>query len=82
MDKPTVDFSNLPEVAPFLTPTLTMQQCGHGKYGYLKMVFEQDEKGRSVLRELARCAPLIVQQALYFDKLLGFQPVPPLKLPR
>jgi urease accessory protein len=69
MDKPTVDFSNLPEVAPYLTPTPTMQHGGHGKYGYLKMVFEQDETGRSVLRELARSAPLIVQQALYFDKL-------------
>lgn len=34
------------------------------------MVFECDSRGRSILRELYRQAPVIVQQALYFDEML------------
>ncbi|MBQ1253782.1 MAG: urease accessory protein UreD [Alistipes sp.] len=40
----------------------------HGKRGELRMGFELDGNGRSILRDLYRKAPLIVQQALYFDE--------------
>lgn len=39
-----------------------------GKRGYLRLGFEVDSRGRSILRDLYRCAPIIVQQALYFDE--------------
>ena len=38
-----------------------------GKRGELRMRFERDGAGRSILREMYRRAPVIVQQALYFD---------------
>lgn len=39
----------------------------HGHSGAVDLRFERDERGRSILRYLDRRAPLIVQQALYFD---------------
>ena len=39
-----------------------------GKCGYLRLGFELDGSGRSILRDLERRAPLIVQQELYFDE--------------
>lgn len=39
-----------------------------GKCGYLHLGFECDASGRTILREWERRAPLIVQQALYFDE--------------
>ena len=39
-----------------------------GKRGYLRLGFELDGRGRSILRDLERRAPIIVQQALYFDE--------------
>ena len=41
-----------------------------GKRGELLMRFERDGSGRSILREMYRRAPVIVQQALYFDEQL------------
>ncbi|MBQ5715712.1 MAG: urease accessory protein UreD, partial [Alistipes sp.] len=41
-----------------------------GKRGELLMRFERDRSGRSILREMYRRAPVIVQQALYFDEQL------------
>lgn len=68
LSRPPVDFSHLPEVAPYLEEPKAMYVGAPGKYGYLHLGFEPDGQGRSILRELDRRAPLIVQQALYFDE--------------
>ncbi|MCH5329506.1 MAG: urease accessory protein UreD [Alistipes sp.] len=39
-----------------------------GKCGCLRLGFELDGRGRSIMRDLERRAPLIVQQELYFDE--------------
>ena len=52
----------------------TNHTAPHGKRGYLRLGFEQDNQGRSILRDLYRCAPLIVQQALYFDEQMPLLP--------
>lgn len=39
-----------------------------GKCGYLRLGFELDASGRTILREWERRAPTVVQQALYFDE--------------
>lgn len=39
----------------------------HGHCGAVDLRFEKDSRGKSILRYLDRHAPLIVQQALYFD---------------
>lgn len=46
----------------------------NGKYGVLEMSFEADSTGRSILRQLHREVPIIVQQALYFDEQLPLLP--------
>lgn len=46
----------------------------HGKRGELRMHFERDNEGRSIVRELYRRAPIIVQQALYFDENMPLLP--------
>lgn len=45
-----------------------------GKRGYLRMLFELDAEGRSILRELERRTPIIVQQELYFDEQMPAMP--------
>ena len=45
-----------------------------GKRGYLRMIFELDDRGRSILRELERRTPIIVQQELYFDESMPAMP--------
>ena len=45
-----------------------------GKCGFLQLGFELDSSGRSILREWQRRAPLIVQQALYFDERMPEMP--------
>lgn len=67
-DSPTVDFSSAPEMKPYLTPPKGMYVGAPGKHGYLKLGFEIDPRGKCILRELDRRAPLIVQQELYFDE--------------
>ena len=48
--------------------------ASHGKRGYLRLGFELDSRGRSVLRDLERRTPLIVQQELYFDECMPEMP--------
>ncbi len=65
---PEVDFSHCREISPYLDPPIAMYIGAPGKHGYLRLGFEIDPRGKSILRDLDRRAPLIVQQALYFDK--------------
>ena len=65
---PKVDFSHCSEMAPYLDIPQAMYVGAPGKHGYLRLGFEIDPRGKSILRDLDRRAPLIVQQALYFDK--------------
>ncbi len=63
-----VDFSKAKEMAPFLEEPKAMYVGAPGKSGYLYLGFELDNTGKSILRDLDRRAPLIVQQELYFDE--------------
>lgn len=63
-----VDFSHCREMSDFLDPPIAMYVGAPGKHGYLRMGFEIDPRGKCILRDLDRRAPLIVQQALYFDE--------------
>lgn len=63
-----VDFSGLPEMAPYREEPKAMYVGAPGKHGYLRLDFEIDQWGKSILRTIDRRAPLIVQQALYFDE--------------
>lgn len=65
---PPVDFSHCSEMKPYLDTPMAMYVGAPGKHGYLRLGFEIDPRGKSILRDLDRRAPLIVQQALYFDK--------------
>ena len=62
-----VDFSAVREVAPYLEQPKAMHVGAPGKTGYLFLGFELDKEGKSILRNLDRRVPLIVQKALYFD---------------
>lgn len=73
-DSPKVDFSALREMAPYLSEPPAMYVGAPGKRGYLNLGFELDSRGKSILRELDRRAPLIVQQELYFDESLPEMP--------
>ncbi len=73
-DSPKVDFDHAPEMAPYLEqPDATYVGCP-GKHGYLNLGFELDADGKSIMRELDRRAPLIVQQELYFDEAMPEMP--------
>ena len=65
---PEVNFDHAPEMAPYLKEPDAMYVGCPGKHGYLNLGFELDRDGKSILRELDRRAPLIVQQELYFDQ--------------
>lgn len=67
-DSPEVDFSKAREMMPFLEEPKAVYVGCPGKRGYLNLGFQLDGEGRSILRELDRRAPLIVQQELYFDE--------------
>lgn len=56
------------EMRPYLAEPKAMPVGSPGKTGYLRLGFELDDDGRSVMREWERRAPLIVQQELYFDE--------------
>lgn len=73
-DAPEVDFDHAPEMHTFLEQPDAMYVGCPGKRGYLNLGFELDRDGKSILRELDRRAPLIVQQALYFDETLPSMP--------
>ena len=63
-----VDFSTAKEMAPYLEEPKAMKVGSPGKSGYLKLGFELDKQGKSILRDLDRRVTLIVQQELYFDE--------------
>lgn len=61
-------FSKAKEMAPYLEQPKAMHVGAPGKMGYLFLGFELDKDGKSIMRDLDRRAPLIVQQELYFDR--------------
>lgn len=65
---PEVDFSEAMEMKNYLREPDQMYVGAPGKHGYLKLIFELDPRGKSILREIDRRVPLIAQQELYFDK--------------
>lgn len=65
---PEVNFDSAKEMAPYLTEPEAMYVGAPGKHGYLRMGFELDKTGKSIMRDLDRRVPLIVQQELYFDE--------------
>lgn len=65
---PKVDFDSAREMAPYLDQPPAMYVGAPGKHGYLRLGFEIDPRGKCILRDLDRRAPIIVQQALYFDE--------------
>lgn len=71
---PEVDFSKAREMAPYLREPEAMYVGAPGKHGYLRLGFEKDRRGKCILRDLDRRAPLIVQQELYFDEELPEMP--------
>lgn len=62
------------EMRPYQAEPPAMPVGTPGKAGYVYLGFETDDDGRSILRELDRRAPLIVQQALYFDECMPQMP--------
>ena len=56
------------ELHPYIDPSAVVPAASAGKCGYLRLGFELDSRGRSILRDLERRVPLIVQQELYFDE--------------
>jgi urease accessory protein len=58
-----------PELSPYTGEPKQMPSGAPGKSGFLDMAFVR-RGGRSVLAHLARRAPLLVQQALYWDEYL------------
>ncbi|MCH5229884.1 MAG: urease accessory protein UreD [Muribaculaceae bacterium] len=63
-----MDFDSAPEMSRYLKEPEAMYVGAPGKHGYLRMGFELDKWGKSIMRDLERRAPLIVQQELYFDE--------------
>lgn len=62
------------ELRHYLTEPKAMHVGVPGKTGFLRMDFELDPQGKSILRNLERRVPIIVQQALYFDEELPQMP--------
>ncbi len=56
------------ELAPYLSDPPAMAAGGAGKRGVLHLQFKRDGPGYTRLTHLYRQTPLIVQQALYFDR--------------
>lgn len=73
-DVDIVSFDDAHEMKPYLATPRAMYVGAPGKHGYLRLGFELDADGRSILRDLDRRAPLIVQQELYFDEQLPAMP--------
>ncbi len=65
---PDVDFSSAREMRQYLREPEQMYVGAPGKHGYLRLGFELDSDGKSILREIDRRVPLIAQQELYFDE--------------
>ncbi len=62
------------ELAGFQTEPAQMRAAGPGKIGELRLGFSLRD-GRSVLHDLYRVAPLLVQQALYWDEAMPELPI-------
>lgn len=71
---PEVDFNSSREMQRYLREPEAMYVGAPGKHGYLRMGFELDKTGKSIMRDLERRAPLIVQQELYFDEAMPEMP--------
>ncbi|WP_454915901.1 urease accessory protein UreD [Xanthobacter sediminis] len=65
------------EVSGFKTEPAQMRAAAPGKVGELRLGFSI-RGGRSVLHDLYRVAPLLVQQALYFDEAMPELPICPI----
>lgn len=65
------------EVGGYKTEPGQMRAAGPGKIGELRLGFSL-RGGRSVLHDLYRVAPLLVQQALYFDEAMPELPIVPI----
>ena len=73
-DVEIVSFDNVREMRGYTRTPRAMYVGAPGKHGYLRLGFELDGDGKSILRDLDRRAPLIVQQELYFDEELPGMP--------
>ena len=62
------------ELRPLVSHSPVVETLSESKRGCLRMGFELDSEGRSILRDLYRRAPIIVQQALYFDEQMPQMP--------
>lgn len=71
---PPVNFDSAPEMAPYLDEPKAMYVGAPGKHGYLKMGFELDKQGKSIMRDLEVHHPIVVQKELYFDEELPALP--------
>ena len=71
---PEVSFDTAREMNRYLREPEAMYVGAPGKHGYLRMGFELDKTGKSIMRDLERRAPLIVQQELYFDEAMPEMP--------
>lgn len=69
------DFATAKEVQPYSHPTRAMYVGAPGKVGRLRLGFELDRDGRSIMRDHYREAPLIVQRELYCDRTMPDMPV-------
>ncbi|MDE6523859.1 MAG: urease accessory protein UreD, partial [Muribaculaceae bacterium] len=69
-----MSFDHAKEMKPYLNIPRAMYVGAPGKHGYLRLGFELDAEGKSIMRDLDRRAPLIVQQELYFDEELPGMP--------
>lgn len=67
-DVEIVSFDEAREMRPYLARPRAMHLGAPGKVGYLRLGFELDKNGKSIMRDLDRRVPLIVQQELYFDE--------------
>lgn len=65
------------EVSGFKSEPAQMRAAAPGKVGELRLGFSL-RGGRSVLHDLYRVAPLLVQQALYFDEAMPELPICPI----
>ena len=65
------------ELRGFQTEPAQMRAAAPGKVGRLRLGFAM-RNGRSVLHDLYRVAPLLVQQALYWDEAMPELPVCPI----
>lgn len=63
-----------PELKAFQSQPGQMRAAAPGKVGHLRMGFSMRD-GRSILHDLYRVAPLLVQQALYWDEAMPELPI-------